>query len=228
MENSLVAILMILLTVLSSFLGKKIRAWSKQVWLHPLIVATTLLIVFLLFFDIPYERYNIGGEIISYVLGPITVVLSVPLYQNRSFLKKYYKAILFGIFIGSIIALLSIYLISFSLDLDSYLMKSLFGKSVTTPIGIVIAEMLKVNPSITVLSIIFTGVFTISISTLLFKIFKIEHPVAKGVALGTAAHAIGTAKAMEKNKIEGAMSALSIGLTGLFTVFWILLFTLLI
>jgi len=211
------------LTLSIGWLGVKIRDKSGKNWLNPMLISVFMVVIVLLVLDIPYASYKKGGDLIHMFLGPITVVLAVPLYSNWSYLKKYSKAIITGILIGSFSAVLSVVLLSKLFGLDEYLMNSIIGRSVTTPIAIAIAEMLKANQSIVVIAVSITGVFSILVSSFLYKILKITHPIAKGVALGTAAHAIGTGKAMEYGKIEGAMSALSIGIAGIFTIFWILL-----
>ena len=212
------------LTLSIGWLGVKIRDKSGKNWVNPMLLSVFMVVVVLLIFDIPYESYKKGGDLIHMFLGPITVVLAVPLYTNWSYLKKYSKAILTGVLLGSFSALISVVLLSKLFGLDDFLMNSILGRSVTTPIALAIADMLKANQSIVVIAVSITGVFSILIVPFIYKTLKITHPIAKGVALGTAAHAIGTGKAMEYGKIEGAMSALSIGIAGVFTIIWILIF----
>ncbi|MEN8139034.1 MAG: LrgB family protein [Bacteroidota bacterium] len=211
----------LLLTLLAGWLGVKIRDKAGKLWLNPMLISVVIVVVFLKMTDIPYESYKAGGDLIHMFLGPITVLLAVPLYQNRRYLKKYSKAIMSGIVVGSISALVSVIVFSKIFGLDEYIMRSILGRSVTTPIGIAISDMLGASNSIVILSISITGIFSILIIPFIYKLFRISHPIARGVALGTAAHAIGTAKAMEYGKLEGAMSALSIGLAGIFTVVWV-------
>ena len=212
------------LTLAIGWLGVKIRDKSGKNWVNPMLLSVFMVVIVLLIFDIPYESYKKGGDLIHMFLGPITVVLAVPLYTNWSYLKKYSKSIIIGILSGSFTALISVVLLSKLFGLDEFLMNSILGRSVTTPIALAIADMLKANQSIVVIAVSITGVFSILIVPFIYKALKITHPIAKGVALGTAAHAIGTGKAMEYGKIEGAMSALSIGIAGVFTIIWILIF----
>jgi len=212
------------LTLAIGWLGVKIRDKSGKNWVNPMLLSVFMVVIVLLVFDIPYESYKKGGDLIHMFLGPITVVLAVPLYTNWSYLKKYSKSIIVGILIGSFSALISVVLLSKLFGLDDFLMKSIMGRSVTTPIALAIADMLKANQSIVVIAVSITGIFSILIVPFIYKTLKITHPIAKGVALGTAAHAIGTGKAMEYGKVEGAMSALSIGIAGVFTIIWILIF----
>ena len=212
------------LTLAIGWLGVKIRDKSGKNWVNPMLLSVFMVVVVLLVFNIPYESYKKGGDLIHMFLGPITVVLAVPLYTNWSYLKKYSKSIIVGILIGSFSALISVVLLSKLFGLDEFLMKSIMGRSVTTPIALAVAEMLKANQAIVIIAVSITGVFSILIVPFMYKILNIYHPIAKGVALGTAAHAIGTGRAMEYGKVEGAMSALSIGIAGVFTIIWILVF----
>lgn len=212
------------LTLAIGWLGVVIRDKSGKNWLNPMLLSVLMVVIVLLVLDIPYESYKKGGDLIHMFLGPITVVLAVPLYSNWDYLKKYSKSILAGIFIGSFSALISVILLSKLFGLDELLMKSIMGRSVTTPIALAIADMLKANQSVVIIAVSITGVFSILIVPFVYKLLKITHPIAKGVALGTAAHAIGTGKAMELGALEGAMSALSIGIAGVFTIVWIIIF----
>ncbi len=189
-----------------------------------MLFSIVLIITVLVTFNIPYESYEVGGDLILKMLGPITVVLAVPLYQHHDKLKKHAFAILFGVIFGSLSALVSVYLFSLVLGLDMTLIKSLLPRSVTTPIGIASSEMIDGLVGLTVLSIVITGTFGAIIAEWVFKIFKIDEPIAKGVSLGTSAHAIGTGRAFEYGTLEGAMSGLSIAIAGVSTILWLLLF----
>jgi putative effector of murein hydrolase len=211
----------IILTFFVSFLSKRLKKVLHYWWYNPMITSTLVIILILLFFDIPFEYYNKGGKIINMFLGPITVLLAVPLYKNWIYLRKHSRAIVLGIIVGSVNAIASVYLLSVFFGLDDVLMKSILGRSVTTPIGIALTQMLEANSSIVVVSIMVSGISSVMMSDLIFKILKIKHPVSKGIALGTTSHAIGTAKAMEYGNVEGAMSALSIGIAGVFTIVFV-------
>ena len=154
----------------------------------------------------------------SYLLAPATVCLAIPLYQQLQLLKKNWKAVLLAALAGAAASMLSIYLLSliFGLTHEQYI--TLLPKSITTAIGMGVSEEAGGIVTLTVISIIITGILGNIIADWLFQIFKIEEPIAKGLALGTAAHAIGTAKALELGEIEGAMSSLSIAVAGLLTV----------
>ena len=209
-----------IVALLALYLKSKIR-WSL---FNPMLFSMLLIIAILVMAEIPYSDYKLGGDYIMKMLGPITVVLAVPLYQHHNKLKQHAVAILLGIVLGAFASLASIYLFSLGLDLDSTLMKSLLAHSVTTPIGIATAEMVDGLVGLSILSIVITGTFGAIVSELVFRVFNIKSSIAKGIALGTSAHAIGTGRAFEYGSLEGAMSGLSIAIAGVSTIVWLLLF----
>jgi len=217
----------LLLTVAAGALGLYIK--TKRSWrlFNPMLFSMLLIIALLLLLKIPYADYRSGGDLILKMLGPITVVLAVPLYQHHDKLRRHAAAILLGVAFGSLSALLSVYLFAWVAGLDLTVLKSLLPRSITTPIGIAASEMLEGLVGLTVLSIVITGTFGAIAADWVFKLFKISDPIAKGVALGTSAHAIGTGKAFEYGKVEGAMSGLSIAIAGVSTILWLFLFQLL-
>lgn len=172
----------------------------------------------LILFHIDYDTYYEGAKYLSYLLTPATVCLAVPMYEQLELLKKNLKAVLVGIISGVLMSLgcILVMAIVFSLNHETYV--TLLPKSITTAIGMGIAEELGGYVTITVATIVITGVLGNIIGEGLCKLFHIEEPIAKGVALGTASHAIGTARAMEMGEIEGAMASLSIAVAGLLTV----------
>ena len=209
----------IILSLLAFEAGLYIYKKSNIPLFNPLLIAITLVIGFLLIFNIDFDLYNAGAKFINMFLGPATVILAVPLYKQIELLKKHAPSILIGILFGSIIGIFSVIGLSYALGLNSQLIKSLLPKSVTTPIGIEISNQLEGIIPVTVLVIIVSGIIGAAIGPFLCKLFKITDSVAVGVALGTAAHAVGTSKALEIGETEGAMSGLSIGIAGLMTVF---------
>ena len=204
----------------SLYLKKKI----DYALFNPMLFSMLSIIAFLLYFELPYESYALGGDYIMKLLGPITVVLAVPLYQHHKVLKEHALAILLGVGLGSLVALISVYFLSYLFSLDELLMRSLLPRSVTTPIGIEASEMLEAIVGLTLLSIVITGTFGAIVASWVFKLFNIKTSIAKGVALGTSAHAIGTGRAFEFGALEGAMAGLSIAITGVYTLVWLLLF----
>lgn len=209
----------ILISLISFEIGTFLYKRFKQPILNPLFISQLIIILFLINFNINFESYNLGGQFISFFLGPATVILAVPLYKKMSLLKANAVPILVGITVGSLAGIVSIILLSKALNLDITIINSLVPKSVTVPIGVEISKQLKGIPAITVVSIIVTGIIGSVIGPFICKLFGINDKMSIGIALGTASHALGTTKALELGETEGAMSSLSIGLAGIITVF---------
>lgn len=199
-------------------LGMLLKKKFKMAIFNPLMIAIVCVIGVLLILDIDYETYNEGGKYISYFLTPATVCLAVPLYKQITLLLQNLKAVAAGILSGVFASLAGVLILSklFGLSHEEYV--TLLPKSITTAIGMGVSEELGGIVTITVAVIIITGVLGNMIAETVYKIAVIEEPIAKGLALGTSAHAIGTAKAMELGEIEGAMSSLAIAVAGLITV----------
>ncbi len=198
--------------------GVLLKRKFKLAVFNPLLIATAAVMSLLTLLNVEYSHYNESAKYISYLLTPATVCLAVPLYQQMELLKKNLKAVAGGITAGVLASLLSIFLLAklFSLSHEQYV--TLLPKSITTAIGMGISEELGGIRTITVAVIIVTGIFGNVTAEFICRLFRIHDPVAKGLSIGTASHAIGTAKAMELGEIEGAMSSLAIAVAGLLTV----------
>lgn len=208
----------IILTILFFNIGIYIQKKTNKPIFNPLLIAILGIILFLSITKIPYESYKLGADRINFFLSPVTIVLAVPLYKQFDLFKKYLLEILIGISCGVVLSFISIKLIGHFTNADVDIINSLIPKSITTPMGISLTKTLNGVEAITVVSIILTGILGAIISPIVFKIGKINNPVAKGIALGTSAHALGTTKALEMGEVEGAMSGLSIGISGIITV----------
>ncbi len=207
----------VVLSLMAFYAGSWVKNKLKKEWINPLLISVILVIGVLLLFRISYEQYQSSAKYLSYLLTPATVCLAVPLYEQLNQLKRHWKAVFAGIFTGAMTSMASVLALSvlFGLTHEQYV--TLLPKSVTTAIGIGVTETLGGVPSIAATVIVVTGVLGNMIGEQLLRKFRITEPVAKGVALGTSAHAVGTVKAMELGEIEGAMSGLSIAVSGLIT-----------
>ena len=185
---------------------------------NPLLVSIAVTIVVLVIADVDYDTYNKGAVYLSWFLTPATVCLAIPLYEQIELLKKHWKAVLTGILSGVLTSLLTVFVLSKLMSLSHKEYVTMLPKSITTAIGMGVSEELGGYVTITVAVIIVTGVLGNILAEFLCKIFRITEPIAKGLAIGSASHAIGTAKAMEMGEIEGAMSSLSIAVAGIITV----------
>ncbi len=208
----------LLISILAFEIGILINKKTKLALLNPLMLAMMIVMGVLVLLKIPLEDYKKGGDFIQMFLTPATVILAVPLYKNINSLKKDYVAIIGGVLAGSITAIVGVWLMGKAFGLSPEVLASLIPKSITTPLGIELSTQLGGIPSVTVAAIIVTGITGAVFSPVLLKLFKIEDKTAKGIAIGTSAHALGTTKAVEMGETEGAMSGLAIGLAGLVTV----------
>lgn len=199
-------------------LGVMIQKKLKSSLFSPLVFSMAVIILFLVIFHVDYETFESGSKYISYLITPATICLAVPLYERFSLLKKNATAILAGVISGSIISVITILIMAILFRFTHEQFVTLLPKSVTTAIGISISEELGGIVAITVTSIVITGNLGNLIGPAICRLFRIKNAIAKGVALGTSAHVMGTSKAMEMGEIEGAMGSLSIAVAGLFTV----------
>lgn len=193
------------------------RKWNVAIF-NPLLISIALIIVFLILFNVDYDTYEFGAQYLSYFLTPATVALAVPLYEQIEPLKNNWKAIIAGILSGALTSALCVLILSIVMGLDHKQYVTLLPKSITTAIGMGLSDELGGIVTITVAVIVVTGVIGNMFAEQICKIFHIVDPVAKGIAIGSSSHAMGTSKAMEMGEIEGAMSSLSIAVSGLLTV----------
>lgn len=208
----------VLITIAAYQLGVFLKRKLKWSLFNPVLIAAAVIIPSLLLLDIDYGVYEEGAKYISYLLTPATICLAVPLYEQIEVLKKNALAILAGIFSGVLTSLLCILGFALLFKFDHQLYVTLLPKSITTAMGIGVSQELGGIVTITVMTIIVTGIIGNILADAIFKVFRITHPVAKGAAIGTAAHVIGTSRAVELGQVEGAMSGLAIAVAGLMTV----------
>ena len=199
-------------------IGVQLKKKFKLAVLNPLMISIIFVVGVVLLFKLDYPSYKKQAEILNYLLTPATIALAIPLYQQLSLLRKNLLAVICGIISGVFASMSSVLAVSvlFSLSHEDFV--TLLPKSITTAIGMGVSEELGGIQTITVAVIIVTGVLGNVIGEGVCKLFRITEPISRGLALGTAAHAIGTAKALEMGEIEGAMSSLSIAVAGLLTV----------
>ena len=206
------------LSIGTYLLGMMIKRKFRLAICNPLLISIALTIAVLVLTGVDYGTYNESAKYLSYFLTPATVCLAVPLYQQLEQLKSNWKAILGGILSGVLTSLVTILVLAKLFGLGHAEYVTLLPKSITTAIGMGVSEELGGYVTITVAVIVLTGVFGNMIAEAVCRLFRIREPIARGIAIGSAAHAIGTARAMEMGEIEGAMSSLSIAVAGLLTV----------
>ena len=200
------------------FIGMAIRRKTGLSLLNPLLISVILVIALLSFCRISYDAYNQSAKLLSSLLTPATICLAVPLYEQLALLKKHKRAILLGVLSGVITSLVCVYALSLLFRLDHAAYVTLLPKSITSAIGMGVSEELGGYVSITIAVIIITGILGNITAKGFCRLLGITNPIARGVAIGTSSHAIGTTRAMELGEIEGAMSGLSIVISGMLTV----------
>ena len=208
----------VVLSIFSYQLGVFLKKKTNSPFVNPLLISIIMVMVILVIFKVDYENYNHSAKYLSYLLTPATVSLAIPLYRQIDNLKKNFKAIVLSVLAGAITSMTVILVMAilFGLSHEEYV--TLLPKSITTAIGMGVSEELGGYVTITVAVIIVTGIIGNIIGEFVCKIFRIQNPISRGLALGTSAHAIGTTKAMEMGEVEGAMSSLAIVVAGLITV----------
>jgi predicted murein hydrolase (TIGR00659 family) len=208
----------IVLSLATYALGVWLKKKLKWGFVNPLLISVIVIIGVLLLTDTDYESYDKGGQYISYLLTPATVCLAIPMYKQLYLLKAYKKAVVFGLLAGVIASLGSVLGLSVLFGLTHQQYVTLLPKSITTAIGLGVSQELGGLPAITVAVIIITGLIGNVTAQGFCRLLRIKDPVAVGLAIGTSAHALGTAKALELGEVQGAMSSLAIVAAGLLTV----------
>ncbi|MDY2923236.1 MAG: LrgB family protein [Eubacterium sp.] len=216
LEDSLFA--GVTLSLLAYLLGVVLKKKFKCAIFNPLLISIVITIVVLVTAHVDYDVYNQGASYLSWFLTPATVCLAIPLYEQWTLLKRNIKAVLLGIIAGVLTSLGTVWVLAEIMGLSHKEYVTLLPKSITTAIGMGVSEELGGYVTITVAVIVVTGVLGNIFGELICKIFRITDPIARGLSIGSASHAIGTAKAMELGEIEGAMSSLAIAVAGIFTV----------
>ena len=206
------------LTILAYWVGTAIQKKTGLILCNAVVIASLLVLAVLLLFDIPYEDYRAGGDMISMLLAPATACLAVAIYSRLDLLRKNWLPILVGCAAGTLTSLVSVYGLCRLFGLDQVLTASLLPKSVTTPIAVAVSSSHGGIPSITVAAVVITGISGNLMAPALIRIFRVRDPLAAGLGIGACSHAMGTSKSLELGETEGAMSGLAMGLCGLLTV----------
>lgn len=218
MEHLLTSEIFILTLVVGVYLAAVLLyRKTKLTLLHPLLVSIPMLAVLIHILNIPYDAFERGSRIITFMLGPAVVVLGYLLYEQVEHLRANMLSILTAVFVGCLTGVASVIFIARYFGADQELVASLAPKSVTTPIAMSIAEKSGGIPSITAVVVIVVGIFGGIAGPFILDRLGIRSRIAKGLALGAAAHGLGTARAMEIGAIEGAISGLAIGVMGIMT-----------
>ena len=204
----------LLLVIGSYYIGTLLYRRLRSAWVHPVAVAMILCVVVLLTLGIDYPTFQAGTAFLDFLLGPTVVALGYLLYEQLEHLRGREIAIFVATIIGAFVGIASVVLLGYFFNLDEALIASLAPKSATMPIAIPLSEQSGGLPAITAVVVFLTGIVGSIIGPWLLDKCGITHPIARGLALGSASHGIGTSRAIELGAIEGAVSGLAIGLSG--------------
>ena len=207
----------IVLTLGAYQIGLWVQKKCKSPLCNPILIAALIVVPVLLLTGVTNETYQAGNAGLSWLLTPATVCLALPLYEQLKVLKKSLPAILAGIAAGTVTSLVFILGMCKLFSLDSALTVSLLPKSITTAMGMVLAEQNSGIGALTAAAIIITGILGSLVGSVLCKLLQIKDPVAQGVAFGTASHVVGTSRATELGSLQGAVSSLSLAIAGILT-----------
>ena len=185
---------------------------------NPLLISYLIIIPTLLLAGIPLEWYENGGDLIDMFLSPATAVLALTVYRQRKLVRRHIIAIAAGTVAGCVTSITTVYAMCRLLSLDGIVTASLLPKSITTPMAIAVSQSLGGIGPLTVLAVIFTGILGSILAPLLTRVFRIRDEVVQGIAIGASSHAVGTGKAIEMGEIQGAMSSISLVISGILTV----------
>lgn len=205
------------LTFVVFMLARLLQKRTGIAFLNPILIAIVALIAFLLCTGVDYETYSEGGEYIDFWLKPAVVALGVPLYRQLESIKKQLIPILFAELAGCIVGIVSVVLVAEMLGATKEVVLSLASKSVTTPIAMEITSTIGGIPSLTAAVVVCTGIFGGMAGFKMMKMSRVKSPIAQGLSMGTAAHAVGTSAAMDFGYRYGAFSSLGLTINGLFT-----------
>ncbi|WP_349408207.1 LrgB family protein [Pseudalkalibacillus sp. SCS-8] len=215
MDLNLYSILFLFMTIGVYIGGTFLYKWKKHPFTIPIITATGTIILVLIFFGIPYDSYMVGAQWVDRLLGPAVVALAYPLYLYRNVIKQSMFPLLFSIFGGVVVGIGSGFLFARMIGMKENVVFSVLPKSVTTPVAMEITRVTGGTPSLAVAFVMIAGIGGVMLAPYVFKWFKIDHEMAKGIGLGSASHAIGTSKALEYGHQAAAISSVAMTLSAI-------------
>lgn len=215
MTQILIALFIISITILIYLGMNYLYTYFPSPFLVPMMTTGIVLILLLISFHVSYDTYLIGGKWINSLLGPAVVALAYPLYNQRQILRKNIKPIMAGVGIGAFTGMASGALLSSLFGLNKVMILSMMPKSITAPVAMEVSSELGGIPAITVVFVLIAGLIGAIFGPILLKLFHIKSSIGKGIALGSASHALGTSKASEYGELSFSMSSVSMALTAI-------------
>jgi predicted murein hydrolase (TIGR00659 family) len=208
---------MLALTFGVFYAAKSIQRRLGWILFNPILVAIAIIIVFLLVADIPFETYHEGAKMIEFWLKPAVVALGVPLYLQLSSIKRQFLPILASQMMGCIAGIVSVVVIAKLFGASDAVIMSLASKSVTTPIAMEVTQVLGGIPSLTAAIVVITGLIGAVIGFKTLSVGHVRNPMALGLSMGAASHALGTSAAMDRDQFVGAYASLGLTINGILT-----------
>ncbi|WP_335868915.1 LrgB family protein [Bacillus sp. 2205SS5-2] len=215
MANLLMTIFTLCLTVLAYWLSIELAKKYRYPFTTPLFLSTLIIIGLFMVMDISYQDYSTANTLLTYLLGPATVALALPIYKNRKIIITYFRPALVGILVGSLVTISSAIFLAHILHLGNEIELSLSLKSITTPVAVEVAEVIGANISLSAAFVVVTGILGAMFGPWLLTKAKVIHPVSRGLALGVISHGIGTSEAVKEGQLEGAVAGSAMGVTSL-------------
>ncbi len=214
--NLLFVLMMMAITVgayaFSRFLSKR----YPSPWVNVVFLSTALIIAVFWISGITVSQYQDTKAILTYLLGPATVALAIPLYRSREILRKNILPVVGGIVVGTTVNIVTTVLVAEWLGLDKLIVTSLVPKSVTVPIAVSVSGILSGDPTLTSVFVIATGIIGSFMTPVLLNLFKVTNPLVRGLAYGTTAHGQGTASALAEGTLQGSMSGVAMGIAAIY------------
>ncbi len=197
--------------------AKLLQRKTGFILLNPILVAIGLIILFLSAFDISYDCYHESAKLIDFWLKPAVVALGVPLYLQLSQIKKQFVPILASQMVGCLVGIVSVVITARLLGASHVVVVSLASKSVTTPIAMEVTQTLGGIPSLTAAIVVITGLIGAVVGFKIMSVGHVNNPMARGLSMGAASHALGTSVAMDRDEFVGAYASLGLTLNGILT-----------
>ena len=207
----------ILVTLAAWVVATRMRKWFGTPLVDPVLVSVIMIIFFLMALGIPYENYNVGGSVISFLLGPAVVALAVPFYRHLARVRQHLFPVIVSVFVGAIVGIASASGLVYLLNGSRESVISVAPKSVTTPIAMEVSEIIGGTPPLTIAVVVLTGIFGSMAGPQIARVVRVKGDIAQRLAVGTAAHGLGTSRALRDNELKGAMSSIGMVLNGLMT-----------
>ncbi|MFC4323753.1 LrgB family protein [Litchfieldia salsa] len=205
------------LTLLAYIGAKVLSKHYPNPFTTPVLTATIIIIFVFKIADMSYVQYTPAKEWLTYLLGPATVALAVPMYQNQKILKEKARLALLCLTIGSLATIASAIILSKLFNLSEQIQAAAAVKAVTTPVAIEIVSMIGGDPSLAAVLVITAGIFGAAFGPLCLSLFKIDDPFSRGLGIGTVSHGIGTSQAVVEGPLQGAVSSIAMGAAAILT-----------